>query len=55
MAAGAELLLIPTACGIDWTYVDKVAVRATSNVMAVAMTNYAKSARPGGYGACDKV
>ena len=43
MMAGAELLLMPTACGVDWTYVDKVATRARSNAMAVAMTNYAIS------------
>ena len=43
MLAGAELVLLPTACTVDWTYVDKVAVRAMSNVMAVAMANYANS------------
>lgn len=40
---GAELLLMPTACRINWETIDKIAVRAASNAMAIAMTNYANS------------
>eukprot|EP01065_Artemidia_motanka_P047692 TRINITY_DN7521_c3_g1_i2.p1 TRINITY_DN7521_c3_g1~~TRINITY_DN7521_c3_g1_i2.p1 ORF type:complete len:647 (+),score=92.67 TRINITY_DN7521_c3_g1_i2:154-2094(+) len=39
-AAGAEIILMPTACGIDSASVDLVSVRAASNAVAVAMANY---------------
>lgn len=38
---GTELLLMPTACAISWDTIDKIAVRAMSNAMAIAMANYA--------------
>lgn len=39
-AAGAELVLVPTACGVDYAAVDLVAVRAGTNAMAIAMANF---------------
>ena len=39
-AAGAELTLVPTACGVDWAAVDLDAVRAATNAMAIAMANF---------------
>ena len=42
-ATGAELVLMPTACPLDWDRVDLLAVRAMGNAFGVAMTNYANS------------
>ena len=44
-AGGAELLLLPTACGVDWAAVDLLSVRALDNAMGIAMANY--GAAPG--------
>ena len=41
MLNGAELILVPNACGIDQMRIDQFKVRAYENAVAVAMTNYA--------------
>ena len=39
--AGAEVLLVPNACGLSDDTLDQFAVRAMENAMATAMANYA--------------
>ena len=39
--AGAEVLLVPNACGLSDDTLGQFAVRAMENAMATAMTNYA--------------
>lgn len=41
MLAGAELLLLPTACHVNEAMLDAVSSRAAENALAVAMSNYA--------------
>ncbi len=41
MLNGAELILIPNACGFDQPLIDQLKTRAYENALAVAMTNYA--------------
>eukprot|EP00656_Telonema_subtile_P030206 TRINITY_DN33216_c0_g1_i2.p1 TRINITY_DN33216_c0_g1~~TRINITY_DN33216_c0_g1_i2.p1 ORF type:complete len:636 (+),score=117.78 TRINITY_DN33216_c0_g1_i2:134-2041(+) len=43
MLAGAELMLLPTACGLPQYVLDEVSTRAAENAIGIAMTNYASS------------
>ncbi len=40
MLNGAEVVLVPNACGIDQMRIDQLKVRAFENAVAMAMTNY---------------
>jgi predicted amidohydrolase len=40
MLNGAELVLVPNACGIDQMRIDQLKTRAFENAVAMAMTNY---------------
>ncbi|MGD0731200.1 MAG: carbon-nitrogen hydrolase family protein [Terracidiphilus sp.] len=40
MLNGAEVILVPNACGIDQLRIDQFKVRAYENAVGVAMTNY---------------
>jgi predicted amidohydrolase len=42
-AGGAELVMHPTACGMDMDRIDKLASRAMQGVMAIAMANFGNS------------
>lgn len=43
-------MLMPTACGMSYSWLDKVAVRAMSNAVAIAMANFANGSNAGEVG-----
>ena len=45
-AKGAELVLMPTACPIPGAYFDKISTRAATNLLGIAMANYANTTDP---------
>ena len=45
-AKGAELVLMPTACPIPYAYFDKISTRAATNLVGIAMANFANATAP---------
>ncbi len=42
MLKGAELVIVPNACGIEWKRMSQLQIRAFENVYAVAMANHSE-------------
>lgn len=49
MLNGAELILVPNACGMEVNRLTQLRARAYENMLAVALTNYAKSDKGNGH------